>query len=173
MVAGNISVVVSMIFGREVSPTTITLFGDLDIRGITTNTRIESNIVQVGDKNIELGFLEVDDLANLHGPGITIGGGGGMIATRPELVYNSLFGAWQPNIDIIPKGPSATDSARMVTDGHFISSSVADANIFTKMDSTSINFGNKWRLQLNSSDDTMELQHFESSTWVSKFTYTA
>jgi len=173
MVGGNISVGGSTVFGSEVSPTTITLFGDLDIKGITTNTRIESNIVQVGDKNIELGFLEIDNLANLNGAGITIGGGGGIIATRPELVYNAIFEAWQPNIDILTMGPLATDSARMVTDGHFISSSVADANVFTKMDSTSINFGNKWRLQLNSVDDTMELQHFESSTWVPKFTYSA
>lgn len=159
-------------FGSELTPTNLTLFGNLEIKGTTTNTRIESNVVQVGDMNIELGYLETSNLANLNGAGITIGGTG--ITTRPELLYTSAYGgAWQPNIDIVTKGPDATDYATMDIDGHFISTAMANANVFTKMDSTSVNFGNGWRLQHNTVDDTMELQHFESSTWVPKFTYTA
>jgi hypothetical protein len=172
-VGGNLTCNGSATFGTLATPTNLTLFGDLDIKGTTTNTRIESNIVQIGDKNIELGFLEVDDLANLNGAGFTIGGAGGSISKRPELVYSSTLEAWQPNIDILTKGPSALDIARMTLDGHFVSTSVADGNVFTKMDSTSINFGNSWRLQHNTLDDTMELQHYESDAWVPKFTYTA
>jgi len=86
-VGGNLMVSGNSTFGSIAAPTKVTLFGDLDIMGTTTNTRIESNVVQIGDKNIELGFLEVNDLGNLDGAGITIGGEGGTINTRPEFVY--------------------------------------------------------------------------------------
>jgi hypothetical protein len=173
-VAGNLTCNGSAVnFGTVEGATNLTVFGNLEIKGTTTNTRIESNVVQIGDKNIELGFLEVDDLVNLDGAGITIGGEGGTINTRPELVYNSTLEAWQPNIDLVTKGPNATDIARMYTDGYFRSSTVANANIFTQVDSTSVNFGDKWRFHHDVANDTVELQHYEVDAWVPKFTYTA
>jgi hypothetical protein len=55
-----------------------------DLERPTTNTRIQSNIAQVSDKNNELDFLEVKDLANLNGAGIMIDGGGWTIGIRME-----------------------------------------------------------------------------------------
>ena len=162
----------SVNFGNVTSTTDVTLFGNLVIKGTTTNTRIESNVVQVGDMNIELGFLEVTSLANLSGAGITLGGQLSSF-TRPELVYSSTLDAWQPNIDIVTKGLPAAEIATMGVDGRLASRSVANTSVFTMVDSTSINFGDSWRFHLNSVNDTMELQHYESNAWVPKFTYTA
>ena len=173
-VAGDLSCNgASILFGNVTSQSNMTLFGNLEIKGTATNTRIESNVVQVGDKNVELGYLEIDTLANLDGAGLTIGGPGGLIAVRPELVYSSTYDAWQPNIDIVAKGGASVDIAKMDTDGYFMSSNVATPSIFTKINSTSINFGDKWRFQHDTVNDTMELQHYESGNWVSKFSYTA
>jgi len=173
-VDGNLTCTGSSVnFGGGGATTNLTVFGNLEIKGVTTNTRIESNVVQVGDLNVELGFLEINSLSNLNGAGITIGGAGGSIAARPELVYNHSLTAWQPNIDIVTKSSVATNIARMDTDGHFISSSVANSNIFTQVDSTSVNFGNKWRFHHDVANDAVELQHYEGSTWVPKFSYTA
>jgi hypothetical protein len=160
-------------FGNVSSQSNVTVFGNLEIKGTATNTRIESNIVQIGDKNIELGFLEIDTLANLDGAGLTVGGPGGSIAKRPNFNYSSTYDAWQPNIDIVNKGPSATDIAKMSLDGSLVSTLVANANVFTKIDSSSINFGDKWRFKHDTVNDTVELQHYESNAWVTKFTYTS
>lgn len=160
--------------GNNTTSTNLTLWGNLDIKGATTNTRIESNLVQVGDLNVELGYLEINNLANLNGGGITLGGPGGSIdTTRPTLTYNSTANAWQPNIDIIAKSDTATDIAKLDTDGFLVSTLVSDANIFTKIDSTTINFGDKWRFKHDTVNDTIELQHYETGNWVSKFTYAA
>jgi hypothetical protein len=172
-VGGTLTCNGSATIGNSLTPANMTLWGNLEIKGTTTNTRIESNIVQVGDMNIDLGYLEVNSLANLNGAGITIGGAGGTINTRPELVYSHGLGAWQPNIDIVTRSLPDTQIAKMDATGYFMSSAALGSNVFTRMDSTSVNFGNSWRFSLNYVNDSMELQHFESSTWVPKFTYTA
>ena len=35
-----------------------------------------------------------------------------------------------------------------------------------------ITFGNSWRVKHNTENNTMELQKYESSAWVPKFTFT-
>ena len=127
--------------------------------------------MQVGDKNVELGYLEKDTLGNLHGAGITVGGPGGAILTRPELVYDSSANAWKPNIDIFAQ--TGTEFAKLSVDGYLMSSNTATANAFTKVSATSVNFGDKWRFQHDLVNDTIELQHYEINSWVPKFTYTA
>jgi hypothetical protein len=167
--SGNLTVNGTAVIGQESSPRSLTVWGNLEITGATTNTRIESNVVQVGDLNIELGFLEVDSLANLNGAGITLGGST-MVARRPTLAYNSTLDAWQPNIDIVARGTGADDIAKLSLDGSVMSSRAEDANVFTKMTSTTFNFSNLWRFALIG--DTIELQRLESNAWVEKFTFT-
>ena len=167
--SGNLVVNGTAVIGQEISPRSLTVWGNLEIKGATTNTRIESNVVQVGDLNIELGFLEVNSLANLNGAGITLGGPT-MVARRPTLAYNSTLDAWQPNIDIVARGTGADDIAKLSLDGSVMSSRAENANVFTKMTSTTFNFSNLWRFALI--DDTIELQRLESNVWVEKFTFT-
>jgi hypothetical protein len=167
--SGNLVVNGTAVIGQESSPRSLTVWGNLEIKGATTNTRIESNVVQVGDLNLELGFLETSSLANLNGAGITLGGPT-MVARRPTLAYNSTLDAWQPNIDIIARGVGAEDIAKLSLDGSVMSSRAEDANVFTKMTSTTFNFSNLWRFALVS--DTIELQRFEANAWVEKFTFT-
>jgi hypothetical protein len=161
--SGNLTVNGTAVIGQESSPSSLTVWGNLNIMGNTTNTRIESNVVQVGDLNIELGFLEVNSLSNLNGAGITLGGPT-MVARRPTLAYNSLLDAWQPNIDIVARGAGAEDIAKLSLDGSVMSSRAEDANDFTKMTSTTFNFSDLWRFALVS--DTIELQRFEANAWV-------
>jgi hypothetical protein len=168
--SGNLTVNGTAVIGQESSPRSLTVWGNLEIKGATTNTRIESNVVQIGDLNIELGFLEVNSLANLNGAGITLGGPT-MVARRPTLAYNSDLDAWQPNIDIVAKGVGAEDIARISVDGSVMSSRAEDANVFTKMTSTTFNFSNMWRFALNPVNDTIELQRLEEDEWVNKFTF--
>lgn len=166
--SGNLVVNGNAVIGQESSPRSLTVWGNLEIKGATTNTRIESNVVQVGDLNIELGFLEVDSLANLNGAGITLGGPT-MVARRPTLQYNASLDAWQPNIDIVATGVGAEDMAKMGLDGSVMSTRADDANVFTKMTSTSFNFSNMWRFALI--NNTIELQRLEADEWVNKFTF--
>jgi trimeric autotransporter adhesin len=159
-----------VVLGSVSSTTNLTLWGNLDIKGTTTNTRVESNVVQVGDLNLELGYLEVNTLSNLNGAGLTIGGEGGLIPLRPNLVYSSSDNAWQPNIDIITKG---AEIARINTAGYFVSTLASNASLFTKVDSSTVNFSDKWRFKYDDEGDVVNLEHFESGLWVAKFVYSA
>jgi len=148
--------------------------GNLQIMGTATKTEIQSTTVQVGDTNIELGYLETGSLANLTGAGITIGGAGASF-TRPEIVYDNALEAWTPNYDLVlRKATGAIDVATIDTDGYFRSANAASATTFTKMDSTSFNFSDKWRMTHVMPADEIELQHYDSNTatWVTKFTFT-
>jgi hypothetical protein len=151
--------------------------GNLQIMGTTTKTEIQSTTVQVGDMNIELGYLETSSLANLTGAGITIGGAAASF-TRPEIVYDNALSAWTPNYDLVlRKTAGAIDVATVDTDGYFKSASAADATVFTKMDSTSFNFSDKWRMTHVMPADEIQLQYYDvnlaTPAWVTKFTYTA
>jgi hypothetical protein len=157
-------------FGNVSSATDVTVWGNLNVKGTATNTRIESELVQIGDKNVELGYLEINTLGNLDGAGLTIGGPGGAIAVRPTLVYSSADDAWMPNIDFITKG---TETASMNIEGFFVSSLTSDANVFTKVDSSTVNFSDKWRFAYDSVGDVVNLEHYENSAWTTKFTYAA
>jgi hypothetical protein len=177
---GNLSVTgLDTTLGNATTTTNLTVWGNVDIKGTATNTRIESSVVQIGDKNIELGFLEVDTLANLHGAGVTVGGPGGSIEERPHFIYDSDLHAWTPNVDIVVKSGSGPDVATLDTAGYLMSANAANSSVFTKIDSTSMNFGDKWRFKYyhtaedDHEADTIELQHYESTQWVTKFVYAA
>jgi hypothetical protein len=168
--SGNL-VVSDMTVGSSIHPKSLTVFGNLEIKGAATSTRIESTTVQMQEMNLELGFLS----ENLHGGGLTVGGAGGTIGRRPTFAYNSVLDAWEPNIDIVATSDSATDVAVVNTQSGSIGSTLAsDANVFTKMDSSSLNFGDSWRFRMHitgDNDDVVELEHLENGTWDPKFTF--
>jgi hypothetical protein len=108
-ISGNLTANGTAVIGQESSPRGLTVWGNLEI----------------GDLNIELDFLEVNDTTNLNGAGITLGGPT-MVARRPTFTYSSDLDAWQPNIDIVAKGVGAEDIARISIDGSVMSSRAED-----------------------------------------------
>jgi hypothetical protein len=96
--SGNLVVNKMMTVGSAINQRNLTVFGNLDIKGTTTTTRIESTTVQMQEMNLELGFLQVNTLASLNGGGLTVGGAGGLIGKRPTFAYNSALDAWAPNM---------------------------------------------------------------------------
>ena len=166
--AGN-----GMTVGSSILPKSLTVFGNLDVKGTATTTRIESTTVQMREMNLELGFLQVN-LGSLNGGGITVGGAGGIMEKRPTFAYNSALDAWQPNIDIVTTSGGATDVAKIALGGSIGSTLQSNANVFTKMDSSSLNFGDSWRFRMNvtGNDDVVQLEQLENGAWNPKFTFT-
>ncbi len=157
---GNVDVV-------GITSTGMTINGNLNVVGTTYQTTIESNTVQVGDLNLNLGYLGTS-LDDLDGGGITLGDLTASI-THPTISFDKSSTYWKSNIDFRTVGTNSY--AALTTSGTLAvvnsSSSTEKVTIGTK----SINFSSKWRFYEN--DETMELQYSSDNgdTWVPKFQF--
>lgn len=91
-----------------------------------------------------------------------MGGAGGSIQKRPTFAYNSALDAWQPNIDIISTSVGAPDICKIGLGGSIGSALASNANVFTKMDSSSLNFGDNWRFRMHITGDVdtpLDIRH--------------
>jgi hypothetical protein len=92
----------------------VTIAGNLNITGSTTETTIESSTVQVGDKNIVLGYGGAS-LAEILGAGLTIGNANGGY-TLPTLMFTETSAggyAWESNYDLRCPALNLSDKWRL------------------------------------------------------------
>ena len=138
----------------SVTSSGIQVNGDFTVTGNSTSVDIQSATVKVQDKNIELAYQALD-LASCDGAGFTIGDSAAdPTYTLPTFTYKNADAAFMTNQNLV------------VTDA-------LDVNKRADLKYDSVVFSNTWRLKHDSSDDTMKIERYNGSAWVTKFTFTA
>jgi hypothetical protein len=153
----------------QVTATGITIAGDLTVTGTQTQTTIQSNTVQVGDLNVQLGY-EAATLALLDGAGITLGKDDNTYVP-PTLAYRYNGGTspyFEVNNDL--RAYNGTTYATVAKGEVGVTASLTS---YSRLTENVLNFSEKWRLRHNSAGDTVVMEHYESSAWVTKFTFAA
>ena len=160
----------------SLTPGNMTVYGNLSVTGSTTEMTIESQTVQISDKDLQLAYdVSGSDRAAIDGAGFVIGS---VEATfkRPQLVYESSYtpdGAWTPNIPMVFSDASGSHVAQIGTDGIFKTTSASDSSVFMNMDSETVNFSDKWRFRYDKVNDFVRLEHNDIvEGWTAKFIYT-
>ena len=130
----------------------VTIRGDLNVIGTTTQTTIQSSTVEVYDTNILLGY-NTSDNSLLSGGGLTLG----TSTSAPAIVFNNTVGylgtgAWTTSIPLLKQGSATLTTAELSEEGTVLiydHTSPSDPTKVVEIDNKGVTLGNKWRMVLD------------------------